>query len=573
MSNAMSRDLIRLVHAAERAQRDAADKQDGEGLSARGASAGDGYPGDDRACAGGGRFSENDGHGRFGQRIHLMPPTGWLNDPNGLCQKDGVFHAYFQYAPFDVLGGVKMWGHCTSRDLLQWEYQGVPLLPDQPFDVHGVYSGSALVEDGKIRVLYTGSVKKCDPDGVYDYVNAGRESNTVLVESEDGETFSEKRLVLTNADYPSDLTCHVRDPKVWRTADGAYRLVLGARRRVDAPYRETPLTRMHGCGAGTDRGEILVYASLDMRSWSLANRLSTPERFGFMWECPDFFALPVSGAATGGVEDGRLPVAPSAAGAPRLSAQFLCCSPQGAEGPDWERRNIYAAGYFPFTGDIDGEYELGEFQIWDGGFDFYAPQTFEAEDGRRILIAWMGMPDAPDYDNEPTVRVGWQHCMTIPREVTAGEDGLLRQAPAREIELARGAQIESSGEFSLDGEGARCFDLTVEATDAGGLDKLAITLAHGLSLAWLAPDAEGPARLELRFHDADRSSMGCGRNVRWEPVRELRRLRIIGDASSIEVFVNEGELTMSTRYYPDSYSVRVDSPGARISFWPLVLAA
>lgn len=99
------------------------------------------------------------GHGAYGQRFHIMPPAGWLNDPNGLCQAGGVFHAYFQYAPFDVEGGVKVWGHATSRDLMTWDYVGAPLLPDEPFDCHGVYSGSALAEDGRIRVLYTGNVK------------------------------------------------------------------------------------------------------------------------------------------------------------------------------------------------------------------------------------------------------------------------------------------------------------------------------------------------------------------------------------------------------------------------------
>ena len=99
------------------------------------------------------------GHGAYGQHFHIMPPAGWLNDPNGLCQAGGVFHAYFQYAPFDVEGGVKAWGHATSRDLMKWDYVGAPLLPDEPFDCHGVYSGSALAEDGRIRVLYTGNVK------------------------------------------------------------------------------------------------------------------------------------------------------------------------------------------------------------------------------------------------------------------------------------------------------------------------------------------------------------------------------------------------------------------------------
>ena len=77
----------------------------------------------------------------FRQKLHLMPPTGWLNDPNGLCQFCGVYHAFFQYSPFNADGGVKMWGHYTSDNMLTWHYEGVSLFPDQPFDCHGVYSG------------------------------------------------------------------------------------------------------------------------------------------------------------------------------------------------------------------------------------------------------------------------------------------------------------------------------------------------------------------------------------------------------------------------------------------------
>ncbi len=79
--------------------------------------------------------------GRFRQKFHLMPPVGWLNDPNGLCRYGGVYHAFFQYSPFNAEGGVKMWGHCTSEDMVEWKYEGVSMYPDQPFDCHGVYSG------------------------------------------------------------------------------------------------------------------------------------------------------------------------------------------------------------------------------------------------------------------------------------------------------------------------------------------------------------------------------------------------------------------------------------------------
>ena len=146
---------------------------------------------------------------RWIPHFHVMPPVGWLNDPNGLCEYEGTYYAFFQMSPFEVHGGLKFWGLCTSKDLVHWEYKGAPLQPDQPYDCHGAYSGSALVEDGVMYVYYTGNVKL---QGTYDYINNGRESNTVLAISRDGKTFETKKLLMTNADYPWDLTCHVRDP-------------------------------------------------------------------------------------------------------------------------------------------------------------------------------------------------------------------------------------------------------------------------------------------------------------------------------------------------------------------------
>ena len=92
-------------------------------------------------------------------RFHLMPPVGWMNDPNGLCWYRGNYHVFYQYGPFDPTGGVKHWGHWTSPDLIHWTQQPTAMYPDQPWDVHGVYSGSALVEDDALYLYYTGNVK------------------------------------------------------------------------------------------------------------------------------------------------------------------------------------------------------------------------------------------------------------------------------------------------------------------------------------------------------------------------------------------------------------------------------
>ena len=81
--------------------------------------------------------------------FHLMPETGWLNDPNGLCQFQGTYHIYYQYTPFEPTGEIKLWGHYTTRDFVHFRNQEPVLFPDRDFDAHGVYSGSAYVEKGQ----------------------------------------------------------------------------------------------------------------------------------------------------------------------------------------------------------------------------------------------------------------------------------------------------------------------------------------------------------------------------------------------------------------------------------------
>lgn len=288
------------------------------------------------------------------QHYHIQPPVGWLNDPNGLCCYDGAYHVFYQYSPFDASGGVKHWGHVRSTDLIHWEPLPVMLYPDQPFDCHGAYSGSALVENGALYLYYTGNVKHPGP---YDYITAGRGHNLCLAVSRDGVTLDSKQCLMYNRDYPAGLSCHVRDPKVFAW-QGQYYMVLGARTL-------------------TDRGEVLVLQSADKLHWNHINTLTTPEPFGYMWECPDLLCL-----------DGRW---------------YLLVSPQGIP-----CQNVYGCGYFALEGDWrTKDCTLGQFYPLDSGFDFYAPQTFADEPhSRRILLGWMGMPDAP-YGNQATVNCGW----------------------------------------------------------------------------------------------------------------------------------------------------------------------
>ena len=92
--------------------------------------------------------------------FHMMPPTGWMNDPNGLCQFHGINHIYFQYTPFLAGWGTKLWGHYTTKDWIHYEEEEPFLFPDTKWDRDGVYSGSAIVkEDGIEYLCFTNNPK------------------------------------------------------------------------------------------------------------------------------------------------------------------------------------------------------------------------------------------------------------------------------------------------------------------------------------------------------------------------------------------------------------------------------
>lgn len=445
---------------------------------------------------------------RFRTRFHLAPPAGWLNDPNGLCQYQGLYHAFFQYSPFDVEGGLKLWGHSTSRDMLHWEYQGAALYPDQPFDCHGVYSGCALIEDGRISFYYTGNVKL---DGDFDYVTEGREANTILVESGDGFRFGRKQLLMTNEDYPEDVTKHVRDPKVWKE-NGIYYMIQGARRKDDV-------------------GEALLFASSDRIHWLLKNRITTKEPFGFMWECPDYFEI-----------DGK---------------KILSASVQGLEGEKWKDKNVYQSGYFEVKGHVAEQCTLSEYVLWDYGFDYYAPQSFETEDGRRVQIGWMGMPDCPEHTNR-TIEDGWQHCFTIPREIYV-KDGRVLQRPVRELEERKRILAEATGGLYVEEESvyeARIAEIKENQFHA--------VLGEELILEYR------DSRFEMRFINPSKDNASGGRTIRYQEIETLNNVTILTDVSTCEVFVNDGEYVFSTRFYPENYGLQIQADEAKIKMWELV---
>ncbi len=435
----------------------------------------------------------------FRTKYHIQPPVGWLNDPNGLCQFKGQFHAYFQYSPLNVNGGGGYWGHCISKDMVHWEYLEPVLTADTPVDSSGVYSGSALVENDRMYLFYTGNVKK---PGDYDYIDEGRISTQILVESEDGQHMSGKLELLGMEDYPPDITQHIRDPKVWKK-DGKYYMILGVRAR-----------HWEAGGKRQDRGGVLIYSSKDKKNWSLVQRLIPREYFGYMWECPDLFFLE--------------------------NRKILSFCPQGLPSESEKFQNLYQSGYSILD---KGKEPQDTFREWDMGFDFYAPQTFETEDGRRILIGWAGVPDTTETHRNLSVRNGWQHCLTIPGELTCC-DGKIYRMPVRELNDLEWEKVTpENGRYNWS-------DRTLKAVFSkikGKKQQICIGTEKN-RLKILAEEN----RVEISFLSTEGKPAVCGggrgrRSGRVE--KQVEDMLLLIDSSIVEIFVNQGEIVFTTRIY------------------------
>ena len=529
-------------------------------------------------------------------QFHLFPPQGWMNDPNGLCQFKSVYHAFYQYTPEWPANELRYWGHAVSKDLLSWETLPIAISPDAAFDKDGVFSGSAWIEtrdtaaDGcghgdnaaadngngaaagdcghgvdtageVMRLFYTGNVMdETHPEA--DGIDVGREAYEVMITSEDGLSFSPKRVVLKPADYPDTCTNHVRDPKVWEQ-DGVLRMLLGTRERDAAAGNEKSADERH------DSGAVLIYDSSDCgKSWTLhsvirgANALGHREAFGYMWECPflvqlddqEFLSVCPQGLSEGastepsaGTESSvdTNPGADASKGS-RLSDSVNLQENASSEPLDkWQ--NIWQSGYFPLP---EGQKLINvetvstdNFVLWDHGFDFYAPQTFVDDSGRTILIGWMGIID-PIYHSYPA-GIGFCHNLTLPRELSLSDNGVILQHPVKELDAKRHeyAEFDADGFVEIDQLSA---DIEISGISGDGTlvlnDALVLSYSKGIFI--------------LQFIDEDTAA---GRTQRSIELKQLSDLRIVVDGSTVEIYLNGGRVVFSTRWFPASERVTLSS--------------
>ncbi|WP_431522089.1 sucrose-6-phosphate hydrolase [Guptibacillus hwajinpoensis] len=428
----------------------------------------------------------------FRPHFHLMPPVGLLNDPNGFIHWNGVYHVFFQWMPFKTGHGAKFWGHYTSTDLIHWELAPTALAPGDWYDKNGCYSGSAVTHEDKLLLFYTGNVK--DEEG-------NRETYQCLAESQDGVTFDKKGVVL---ELPEGYTPHFRDPKVWKHL-GKWYMVIGTQNLEE-------------------EGRVVLFESEDLKDWTLKGDVTASGHdrlgsFGFMWECPDLFEL-----------DGT---------------DVLLFSPQGLEPDGDQYQNVYQTGYLSGALDYEmGTLAHGEFSEIDRGFEFYAPQTTLDENGRRLMIGWMGVPEQGE-EHHPTKAHKWIHTLTIPRELRF-EKGKLIQRPVQELETMRHNKVEKSATLSenkIEWEelNGTVYELLLQLKSVKG--SFSVEFRNHATMTFNSV-AQKLTFKRKSFVNGNEETRSCS-------MKEVNELRFYVDASSIEVFVNNGEEVFTSRIFPE----------------------
>ena len=264
---------------------------------------------------------------------HHTPAYGWMNDPNGMFYKDGVWNLYFQHNPYGSQWENMTWGHSTSTDLLHWKYEGDAILPDV---IGTIFSGSAVVDKNNTAGFGEGAV-------IALYTSAGENQTQSMAYSTDGgKTFTK---YAGNPVITSNVP-DFRDPHMfWNEDIKKWNMILAAGQQMN------------------------IYTSDNLKDWKYESSFGTGYgNHDGVWECPDLMKLKVRGTD-------------------KEKWMLICnINPGGPFGGS-------ATQYF--VGDFDGHKftcdSKPEVTKWmDYGKDHYATVTFDnAPEGRHVALAWM----------------------------------------------------------------------------------------------------------------------------------------------------------------------------------------
>lgn len=423
-------------------------------------------------------------------QYHYTPYQGWINDPNGLIQFNGDYHLFAQYHPDSPFWGPMHWAHARSTDGVHWTNLPIALTPPPttPSDTTGEFSGSAVDDNGVLRLFYThftdtGAHPGATPEQVW------------TATSTDGVTFTPSSANPVIAVPPADSEAGFRDPQVIKDPhDGLWKMVVGS---------------------GHDgHGQVLLYSSSDLRTWTYRGvLLSGDGSTGGMWECPNL--VPVG------------------------DRWALLVSENGTE--------HYFLG--DFTGSTFTPSTSGQL---DHGPNFYAAQAFVDAAGRALVMGWMNNGGAFDPNrldgwsqSETVTRVlsvepdGTLGTAPVP-ELANLHTGAATRIRGRFVPTDEQTPIAAGDSLDI----RTGFDLSRSTATSLGL-RLMSSSAEGVVLAYT------PSTHQLAL-DTTNSGYGGGSvstaTALPDPNGQLG-LHVLTDRSAIEVFTSSG-VALSARVYP-----------------------
>ena len=484
---------------------------------------------------------------KYRPQFHYTPRINWMNDPNGLVYYQGVYHLFHQYNPFGNRWGYMSWGHAVSTDLVHWDHKAVAI-PYGKEEEEGIFSGSAVVDhqntsgfgDGgnpPIVAIYTSHYTL--DDGSTD------QAQSLAYSLDGGETFTKYGgnpvLEFGDPDF--------RDPNVsWNEEMGKWLMVAA-------------LPTQH---------KVHFYQSDNLKEWEYLSDFGPAGATGGIWECPDFFQLPVNGDPENQKWVLHVDMNPGSVAGGSGSQYFV---------GEWDGNS--------FTPDVEF---METAPHWvDYGTDFYAAISWNnipEEDGRQLWVGWMNNWNyANDIPTDP-----WRSVMSIPRSIhLESDDGSYRlvQKPVESLKQLREDPVRienlalNSETISLSGReiSGKAFEMMVEI-DPGNAQTVGLNVRTGESQETVIGFDAANSSVFLDRSNSGQSDFNEEFAKRNDAPVELEngrlRLHVFVDWSSVEVFVNDGRRVITNRIFPDPESTGISafSEGGsatitNLEFWPL----
>ena len=264
---------------------------------------------------------------KFRSIYHHTPVYGWMNDPNGMFYKDGVWHLYYQYNPYGSQWENMTWAHSTSTDLIHWKNHGEVIQPDA---LGTIFSGSSVVDKENTAGFGKDAV-------VAFYTSAGAaQTQSIAYSTDNGETFKK---YVNNPILTSDVP-DFRDPNVfWNEEVKQWNLILAAGQQMN------------------------IYSSKNLKDWKYESSFGEGYgNHGGVWECPDLL---------------------------KMGDKWVLICNINPGGPFGGSATQYFVGSFDghkFT--CESKPEVTKWM--DYGKDHYATVSFSnAPDGRIVVLPWM----------------------------------------------------------------------------------------------------------------------------------------------------------------------------------------